>query len=119
MGGIAIRRESVDEPRWPEYADVVARCADDFGFRISYHAPFKLDASSVVEDLRHKVVEQSAQLIRAVGTHMSGVVYTVHPENGDPVRVPNDAEDRMKNAAVTERYTWLSERLRDVLPAET
>ncbi len=97
VGGIAIRRESVDEPGWPEYADAVAKCADDFDFRISCHAPFKLDASSVVEDLRKTAVEQSAQLIRAVGTHMSGVVYTVHPENGDPVRVPGDDEARIEN----------------------
>jgi sugar phosphate isomerase/epimerase len=95
--GLRIDHQASDQaPSWVNYAKTIAACAHTFGFAISAHAP-ATDISATDPAARATAVATVQQLIHDLGSHVPGVVVTVHPENYAPQRRPGDDEARMQS----------------------
>ena len=81
---------------WPGMAPTMAEALRDHGLAISFHLPMTTDISSVDETTRTRGVALQMRNIRAVGRYFPGAVCVIHPEPGNPLRLPDDGPRRLE-----------------------
>ena len=97
IGGVDVSyKDPEGHSEWNDYIKKMTNCVDEFGFRISMHAPGG-DISSIDESTRELAVTKQEKAIHDIGQHMPGVIFVTHPENALPKRYPGDDEARRQN----------------------
>lgn len=96
IGGVLV--SCLDPERYPNQntsTQCVINYAQQAGLRICAHAP-AADISATDPAVRNQAVDSVQRAITNLGSSLSNVVITVHPENYAPFRQPGDDTARME-----------------------